>query len=441
MRRLRARAVGPALALVLAAWASAPLGARAEDPIDIIVRGGDRDYRVALQRFEPDARSAGYVPRFYDQLRDALEFAGTFKMIAPEAFLEPLQTRDYGNAFIPCDNWLGIGADVLVQGRIEGRGDGHRVRYRVWDLSRCRLEGDPAYFDGSADDLWLIAKRIADDVVLRWTGRRGVAGTQIAFVSDVRGNKEIYVMEADGANKRRVTANRQINLFPAWSPDGSTLLYTSYRSGAPDLWTVARGRPGGRVFNLRGERYRGIFGPVDGQVTLVMHTDGNTDIYLARGDGRGLKRLTDARSIEVSPSWSPDGSQLAFASDRSGSQQVYVMDVATGETRRLTFRGSYNASPAWSPDGQWIAYAALTGSTYDLYLIDPETRHTRLLTDHPRTEEDPAWSPDSRKLAFTSNRRGTRDLYVIDVPSGRNLRRITSGFGNASNPAWSTWVD
>jgi TolB protein len=401
---------------------------------------GGRAYQVAVQRFSPDAVSGSFTERFRKELQSALEFSGAFKAIPDEAYLEPIQTLDLHAAMIPCDNWRAMGADILVEGRIEKADTKPRVHYRIWDLGRCRSQGNAAYMESKPDDLWLTARQLADEIVYRFTGRRGVSATQIAYVSDETGNKEIYVMEADGRSSKRITGNKRINLFPAWSPDGETLLYTSYRAGNSDLWTLTRGKGGGRLLDVPSEKYRGIFGPVDGQVTFVMHKDGNTDLFITRRDGRGIRRLTQNRSIEVSPSWSPDGRKLAFASDRSGNQQIYVRDLDTGEVRRLTFKGDYNASPAWSPTGEWIIYAALTGSNFDLYLIDPETGYTTRLTDHPRSEEDPAWSPDGRKIVFSSNRLGRRNLFVVDV-DGRNLRRISNGLGNHSSPAWSRWLD
>ena len=414
----------------------------AQGPIDIRIQGSaGRDLRVAVQRFASDDFAIEHVMPFDEELSEALVHGASLEVIDPAAFLEPRQTESLEASFIVCENWAGIGADALIQGRLERRRSGVRVRYRIWDIQRCKLQGRAGYIDAPPDRVWAAARRLADEVALRFTGRRGVAATQIAFVSDQSGNKEVYVMEADGSRRRAVTKNGRINLFPAWSSDGGALLYTSYRSGRSDLWTVSRGsRPGGRLIDLPNEKYRGIFGPTDGQVTIVMNENGNTDLFLGREDGRGLRRLTRSRAIDVSPSWSPDGRRLAFASDRAGSLQVYLRDMSTDEVQRLTFKGAYNSSPAWSPTGEWIAYAARTGTNFDLYLIDPETGYTTPLMIHPRSDETPIWSPDGRKIAFTSDRRGRKDVYVIDV-DGRNLRRLTHGFGNCSNPAWSPWVD
>jgi TolB protein len=106
----------------------------------------------------------------------------------------------------------------------------------------------------------------------------------------------------------------------------------------------------------------------------------------------------------------------------------------------LTFRGPYNSNPAWSPVGDWIVYTARTDESFDLYVIDAESGYTTPLVVYPRSDEDPAWSPDGRKIVFSSARRGRKELYQVDF-DGRNLRQITSQFGNSIEPDWSPWLE
>lgn len=420
--------------------------AHAEDRLRLDISSpGGRDYQVAIQRFETlDPDAAELRESFYRDVVEAIEFSGVLKSLPPKAFLGPKETVDYESRYVPCDDWRGVGADALVQGRLErSRGRVH-ARFRVWDTVRCTLQGNPTRFDSGERDVKLLARRLADEVVLRFTGKRGVSATQIAFVSDKSGNKEVYVMEADGSNKRKITANGSINLFPSWSPEGDTLLYTSYRGGSPDVWMVSRGkRRNGQLLGKKALiKYRGVWAPRDGHIALVMNHEANTDIFAVRENGRGLRRLTYGRSIETSPSWSPDETKMAFVSDRTGSPQVYVRDMGSGETRRLTYEGSYNVSPAWSPSGEWVAYAAQQNGGFDIHLIDPESGYSVPVVVHPRADEEPHWSPDGRKLVFTSTRRGRKEVFVIDIIDPvTSIRRLTRGFGHSSNAAWSPWLE
>jgi TolB protein len=339
---------------------------------------------------------------------------------------------------VVCPNWRQIRADALVQGELSTTATQVRVEFRVLDVSRGCLNLARKVYRVDRGETRRVGKAVADDVVAAFTGIQGVSDTEIAFVSDRSGDKEIYVMDADGANLRRATTHKSLNMFPDWSADGTSIVYTSYRhQSRPFLYMLTRGRrsPGRILRDLKGAQYRAVFDPSGDRLALVMSVDGATEIFSVGRGGRNLQRLTHTQALEVGPTWSPDGSQIAFVSDRAGAPQIYVMDSDGGNVRRLTFNGGYNASPAWSPDGKWIAYESRVGGQMDIWLIDPQGGVNLPLVEHPRTDEHPAWSADGRMVAFSSARRGDSDIYVIDV-NGRNLRKITSDRGEDTVPAW-----
>lgn len=427
--------------LVLAALCAIAAPAAAQR-VKIQVSGAERPIPVAVQRFSEDASSGGLSDEFYQALIAGLDFSSVVVHVNPEAFVESKTTRDFEAPAVPCENWRAIGAEGLVQGELRVAQGKEQVRFRVWDTSRCRQLGEVAFRERERSESKHLARIVADDIVERFTGRRGVSSTEIAYVSDNgRRNKEIWVMDADGGNKRRVTNNGSVNLFPAWSADGQTLLYTSFKGGLSELYLLFRGtRPGKKLIATRDEKFRGVFVPNDGRVAAVVSRQGNTDIYTVTSDGTNPVRLTDNRAIESSPTFSPDGRRMAFVSDRTGSPQVWIRDLDTGAEQRLTYNGSYNASPAWSPTGEWIAYAAQAGNNFDIYIINPEGTFTTPVVTNERSDEDPAWSPDGRKLAFSSNRRGRKEIFLVDV-TGQNTQLLTDGAGSCTSPAWSTWLD
>ncbi|MFQ5697949.1 MAG: hypothetical protein ACE5IL_06645 [Myxococcota bacterium] len=433
----------PALAgLALCLCALAPLRGGAEERLRIDVRGGvARAVPVAVQRFAITGKvSAEQRDRFDRALRAGLEFSGLVDLVDREAFLDPVDSPRPLAQVIPCDNWRGIGADVLVQGSLEGDARRVRAHFRIWDVVRCQMQGAGGHFETAGGAEALLGRRLADEIVGRFTGTRGVAATQIAFISTRSRNKEVYLMEADGSDPRPVTRNRSINLLPDWSPDGDSLLYTSYRRGHPEVWRISRGRrPNGPLRDDGSTQIRGVWGPDGAGVALVVSHGPATGLYRVRPDGSRLEAITRGRFLDTSPTWSPDGSKIAFVSDRSGGPQLYLLDVDDRSVRRLTFEGRYNASPAWSPTGEWIAYQTQTQAGFDLYLIDPETGTTVPLVVHAGSDEDPSWAPDGRKIAFASARLGRYDVYTIDV-DGRNLRRATRNLGECTAPAWSPWL-
>jgi TolB protein len=432
-----------ALALLAASFAGP---ARAEDrPAVVVTDPSAKAYRAAVQRFA-DRQLTGdaeVVARLRSSVNQALDASMIVTSVDPKAFLGPDETMALDGVPPPsCGDWKQIGADALVEGLVRTGAQGLEVEFRIWDTVRCKSLQRKRYF-GGAGDVPMIARRIADDVIEAFTGRAGVSATEIAFISDRTGRKEVFVMNADGSDVRAATSNRSINSFPGWAPGGNEIVYTSYRHlGQPTLFLLTRGKrtPGRLLTRIDNGApiYRGVFSPDGERLAFVMSVDGAPEIFVARRDGRGPKQLTRSSAIDISPSWSPDGKQLAFVSDRSGAPQLYVMDADGGNVRRLTFQGSYNTGPAWSPDGKWIAYESRVGAQFDIWLIDPEGQVNAPFVMHPRSDESPSWSPDGRWLAFSSTRRGNADIHVV-AADGKELRRLTMGEGNNTSPSWGPY--
>jgi TolB protein len=428
-----------------ACWAAlAPAPAPAEGrPAVIVTPGKLQTFKVAVQRFADASVVANpqRAPAFREALSHALEYSSVFEVIDPKAFLGPDETVNFrSGARLACSDWTVIGADAFVEGEIQLDASRYTAEFRVWDTARCKRLLRKRYRQQADMDPNILARRIADDVVAAFTGVRGVASTELAFVSDRDGSKEIYVMDADGSRQRAVTANRSINNFPNWSPDGNSIVFTSYRHrNQPNLFVTTRGLSSPQRL-LRGldpdlSQYRGVFDPAGKRLAVVMSNGGPSEIYSVDPNDRRIQRITKNRAVDVSPSWSPNGERMAYVSDRTGSPQVYVMDSDGGNMRRLTYNGTYNTAPAWSPDGKWIAYETRVQGQFDIWLIDPEGSVNVPLITHPRSDEAPAWAPNSRKLAFSSTRRGRADIYVLDVGGGEP-RRLTQGVGNNTSPAW-----
>ena len=436
--RIALRSLAAALLALLAVGAAA----RAEDRAPIVIEGGKgKTYRIAVQRFADRStpQSDERISRFRDALQNALEFSGLFQRVPDGAFLGPLTTEKLDDsATIACPDWTQIGADALLQGEIARDSEGFRVAFRVWDTARCRDLMRRRYVQKATANPEEVARRVADDVVEAFLGVRGVSSTEIAFVSDRSGNKEIYVMEADGNNVRKATANRSINNFPNWSPDGQAIAYTSYRQGnRPLIFLSSRGalRPGRLLQSDGRSQYRAVFDPIGERLAVVLSNGSSSEIVSVSTDGTDVRRITQSPSIEVSPTWSPDGKRIAFVSDRTGAPQIYIMSANGGDERRLTFDGAYNTNPNWSPDGLWIAYETRVDGQFDIWLIDPEGKVNVPLVTNERSDEAPSWAPNSRHIVFSSTRRGRADLYMIDR-DGSNLRRLTGDAGNNTAPAW-----
>ena len=421
-------------------------GAADLEPAIVITPGEGRAFRAAIQLFEDHGIPAepGRAAGLREHIEAGMEFSGVLLPLAHEAFLGPEKTLVLGEGRREdCADWTQGGADALVEGVIGGSETELVVEYQVWDTARCKslARGE---LKRTHSDRERLAKLLADEIVAAFTGTPGVAGTELAFISDRGGVREVWVMDADGGRQRMATRGESIKSFPDWTPDGGAIIYTSYGDHArPRLYLTSRGayRPGPILAGIlpKQPKYRGVFDPEGESLALVSSLGGATAIYRVDRDGANLRRLTHGGSINISPSWSPDGKRIVFVSDRTGSPQLYIMGSDGKDLRRLTYNGTYNTGPAWSPDGRWIVYETRIEGQFDLWLIDPSGEINLPIVSHRRSDEAASWSPDSRKIAFSSTRRGRADLYIVDV-DGRNLRRLTRQQGENLQPAWGPFA-
>lgn len=160
-------------------------------------------------------------------------------------------------------------------------------------------------------------------------------------------------------------------------------------------------------------------------IAFSARIDNNWDIYAVDPATGTRIRLTADLSEDRFPAFSPDGTQLAFASNRSGHWNLYLL-AADGMVTTLTDDPAYDGAPSWSPDGGQIAFESMRAGNLDVWLLDVLTGEpTNLTADSPRADGMPAWSPDGTQIAFTSWRNGDADLFVLNLETGQT-RQVTS---------------
>ena len=421
--------------------ASAPPGVTGE----IVGQGGQR-FPIAVSPLKNlggnSAESARLSTGIADAMVHDLELSGWFKVLDRSAYMENAQTSGITLGTFDFKDWATIGAEGLVKGGFSDQGDEVAVELRLFDVYQNKERIGKRY-TGRVRDYRRIAHKFVDEIINQFTGVPGVFNTRIAYVSNSGGRfKEIFVSHLDGSEKFQVTDNHTINLSPAWSPDGRSVLYSSFKDRNQTLFLFELYSGKETKFTPRGGgRYlSGKFSP-DGQtIVATMESAGNTNLYLLDRSGNVIRQLTNNPGIEVSPAWSPDGKQIVFVSDRSGSPQLYILDLASGNSRRLTYSGSYNTSPEWSPKGDRIVYTGRVANRFAIFTISVDGGEPRKLTAESFDSEDPTWSPDGRFIAFTSNRAGKYHLYVMQA-GGDNQRRLTGSGGDDTKPHWSPRLD
>lgn len=293
-------------------------------------------------------------------------------------------------------------------------------------------------YKGEIKFLRSMAHRYANEIVEMLFGDRGIFESRMLYVRMEGKRKNIGIMDFDGHNAVNLTNNDAVNIFPVFG-DASTVIWTSYQHGNPDLYRGSIYSGASKIFIYsKGIESSPDVSPVEGTIAYASSQKGDLDIYTCNPDKSNTRQLTAHYGIDTSPSWSPNGYQIVFTSDRSGNPQLYLMDADGANQHRLTFEGKYADSPAWSPRGDKIAYMAMgENGRFDIWTIAPDGTNAVKITGLNGQNEYPAWSPDGNLIAFINESGGRSDLFVIR-PDGTRVRRVTAT-GDVKMPDWSNF--
>lgn len=166
----------------------------------------------------------------------------------------------------------------------------------------------------------------------------------------------------------------------------------------------------------------------------VQNNKANQQLYrliLADADGARAREILKSSEPILSPSWSPDGKQIAYVSFESSRPAIYRQVVATGEREKLTnFRG-LNSAPSWSPDGKQLAMVLSKDGNPELYVMEVATRKLKRITRNSAIDTEPSWLPDGKSLVFTSDRGGRPQIYRVNLLDGVTKRVTYVGAYNA----------
>jgi Tol biopolymer transport system component len=273
----------------------------------------------------------------------------------------------------------------------------------------------------------------------------------IAFVSRHHGNPEIYTMNADGSNVRRLTFTPAAEWGPAWSPDGRQIAFVSERDGNQEIYVMnADGSQQTRLTNHPAPDGGPAWSP-DGRLIAFSTTRESYSpyslgvwlIYVMNADGTNPRRISPPDAYhDGEPAWSPDGQRLAFSSQRDSrwSKEIYVMDADGSNLTRLTENTIEDISPAWSPDGQTLVYSSsMNFFDMDLYLMRRDGTNKRRVNMNFPTGVNASWSPDGRRIVYNSGYPLDGDYLFITTLDGKEPINLTTlnGHIKSYDPAWA----
>lgn len=256
---------------------------------------------------------------------------------------------------------------------------------------------------------------------------------QIAYTAIVDRFMQIVVADPDGSDPATLTADMQTNLEPTYSPDGSLILFTSWRDGDANIWVMNRdgSNPRGLTTDAANDR-SARFSPTGSSIAFVSQRDGQYEIYRMNPDGSGVVNLTNSPgSVDWEPRWSPDGTRILFCSTRGAGGgeaaefSLWTMNADGSGLARLPVDGGARW-PTWSPDGSKIAFASSRSGDSEIYVMNADGSNQVNVTNSPGIDEEPFWSPDGTSILFTSRRDGSPDIYRmgVDGSTPTNLTQV-----------------
>ncbi|MFQ5461899.1 MAG: TolB family protein [Phycisphaerae bacterium] len=270
----------------------------------------------------------------------------------------------------------------------------------------------------------------------------------VAFTKATASGQQVFTIAVDGTGERQLTLDGT-STFPAWSRDGTSIAFSSNRSGTSEIWIMdADGANQTQItFNTPGGNFIPEWSPDGTRIAYASQQNdvGHAEVWVMNADGTNQTRLTftppnpNGPTWSVHPSWSPDGQKLVYASTATGSTQIWMMNAdGTNQVPITNGNGPQfpdsNASE-WSRDGSTVAFWSGFETQFgEVWAMNPDGTNKRQLTEtaDPLNSDNPIWSPDGTKIIFDTNRAGPIELWVMNADGTNPTPLVATSGGPAS---------
>lgn len=265
---------------------------------------------------------------------------------------------------------------------------------------------------------------------------------------------EVWEADYDGANARQVTNENSLCVTPTYIPpkpgfSSGSIMYISYKSGQPKIYVASLKEGIGRRFSLlKGNQLMPTVSRQRDRVAFICDYTGNPDLFVQSFDpekgpvGKPQQIFATHLATQGTPTFSPNGKQVAFVSNKDGSPRIYVMDIPPPgasikdlKATLITKSNRENTAPTWSADGSKLAYCAVNGGIRQIWIYDFDKKQERQITQGGGNKENPTWAPNNLHIIFNSTGNKGNELYLINLNQPEAVK-ISSGPGEKRFPAW-----
>ena len=305
--------------------------------------------------------------------------------------------------------------DYAIYGNIYKNRGYVYINFKIVDSINKKILLNQSLSSNIASYKWL-AHKVADEFMKYSTGKYGPFESRLAFSEGKGKIRDMYISDFDGESIVRLTNWHTMNIIPKWI-DKNHITFVSYKNGKPAIFLA----------DILNGKVRKLFSKSNLSVSAVKYRNhfavtfsngGYVNIFETNRHGHILRKLTNSYSINVSPSFTKDYSEMFFVSNRSGNPQIYMknMDISSSPIK-ITHNGKYNSSPAISSDNKWLAYISLhDGESFlNVMHLDGSANQT-ILSGY--SLDSLSFSCNSDFVVLTGEINGKRGVYIINILNG-----------------------
>lgn len=399
-----------------------------------------------------DDKESDFPKAHLTTLRETLAFDlnynGSTKVLLPSEVAKKRSLKGKENASWNCEALADDGICYLVQ--LIARKDQIKIEAINTHTQKVRTIEAVLTKDMTQDRRTMHA--VADAIHEFFFGTPGIASCKILFTIKTGTVSEVYEADYDGKNQVQITQENALCTHPLYLPGPArpgAFSFVSYRIGQPKMYYASlKGGTIRRSSFLRGNQLTPSFSSDGSMIAFASDFTGTSDIFIQpfRKEvgpiGKPCHVFAAKGATQASPVFSPDGKKIAFVSNKDGSPKIYVINTPAPGTKLKEIKAELitklcgeNSAPAWSPDGKKLAYSAKTGGPRQIWIYDFETGREQEITQGPKNKENPAWAPNSLHLLYNAQDVGSSELYLINIRQLQPIQ-ITSGKGEKFFPSW-----